>query len=37
MTLVPELDQFVRDGYTRLTVIHGVTVWQRRSDAGQSA
>ena len=28
--LLPELDQFIHDGYQQVAVVDGVTVWQRR-------
>ena len=29
MSVIPEVDAFVRDNYQRVTTIDGVTVWQR--------
>ena len=29
ISLVPDLDRFIRDGYEQVDVIDGVTVWQR--------
>ncbi len=30
MSLIPELDRFVRDGYEHITTVDGVDVWRRR-------